>query len=85
MCSQSKLPRALLKPHRPTNHVPRAGGETELVDMAARAPLPDDLAVPGHFDEAVVFEHDVGHVGVHVVGVRQDQSAAAFPGIASGE
>ena len=58
--------------------VARVGGEPELVDVVARQPVPDDLALPRHLDEAVVLERHVGDVGLPTVSVGEDQRGAAF-------
>ena len=54
--------------------------ETELVDMIARNPLPDNVTVPRHLDEAVVFEQEIGDLGLRAVRVGQDQRVAAADG-----
>src|SRR6188508_86695 len=63
---------------RSLDRAPRGGGEAELVDMIACDPFPDDLAVRGNLNEAIVFEHRVGDVRSAVVLVRQNEGFAAF-------
>src|SRR5688572_20980359 len=56
----------------------RIRGETELVDVVTCHPFPEDVPVPGDFDQTVVFERNVGDPGLSAFGVRQYQRLAAL-------
>ena len=64
-----------------------SGENPQLVDVVARHPLPDDVAVRRHLDQPVVFEQYIGDRRLLPVRVSQNQRVAAFdaPACSSGE
>ena len=47
--------------------------EAKLVEMVAAAPLPDHVALPVDFNNRVIQQQLVGDIGIHQVGVGEDQ------------
>ena len=80
MCSQSKLPRAALNPDAALIAFLASARKPELVDVVARHPVPDDVTVPRHLDQSVVFEQHIGDRRLLSVRVGQNQRVAAFDG-----
>src|SRR6185436_21068 len=65
----------LVEALRRLDRLSRSRREPQFVDMVAGHPFPEELTLPRHFDEAIVFEHDIGDLWLHAIGVSQDQCA----------
>ncbi len=65
---------------RPVNHVARVFRKAVILDAIARKPFPEHFAVPGDFEDVIVFETLIGYLRLDDVLVRKDQRAPARRG-----